>query len=88
MLAPEFVEIPKEVMSPLEVVEERTLEIGRFLKAQMMPPGWGFVLMLVNFTEDGEKSGRMTYLSSCDGEAIPTMLREMAEKLEKDKGSV
>ena len=40
MLAPECVEIPKEIMSPLEVAEERKLEIGRFLKLQMMPPGW------------------------------------------------
>lgn len=73
-------------MEHLERAEHQAREMGRFLKT-MLPSGWGFVLILANFT-DRDDARRLTYLSTVDRETIPTLLREMAHKLETGRGKV
>ena len=71
---------------PLERAEETCKKLGGLL-GPAIPPGWGFVLILMNYNQTTPK-GRLTYISSCDRETIPTALREMADLLEGGKGEV
>ena len=73
-------------MEPLERAEHQAKEMGRFLKT-MLPAGWGFILILANYT-DRDDARRMTYIASVDRGSVPTLLREMADKLEKEEGEV
>ena len=67
----------------LEEVEKEAQRIGQGI-GKMMPPGWGFLLCLTEFGEDGD----MTYVSSCHRSTIPSFCRELAEKLELGTGSL
>lgn len=65
--------------APLESAEVRAREIARMLK-EAMPAGWGFVVLLASFGDDGFS----TYLSSMERATAIEFLREMATKIEKD----
>ena len=69
--------------APLEVAEARLRVIGRKVKTQM-PNGWGFVLCMASFDEGGP-DGRMTYLSSVQRADAVNLLRELADKLERQE---
>ena len=56
---------------------EKAKETGRYIKSQM-PPGWGFVLILASYGDEGA----MTYLSSIDRETCIKMLKEFIHKQE------
>jgi hypothetical protein len=57
-------------------------EIGENLNDQM-PEGWGFTLVLSEFTEPGHPPGFSTYLSNCSREDAINVLRETADALER-----
>lgn len=61
----------------LEAAERAAREIGRDLKARM-PAGWGFILWLESFGEDGFA----TYLSSIERETAMRSLREWLARME------
>ncbi len=65
--------------SPLEAAEVKCREIALLLK-DVMPPGWRFVLILAS---EGE-GGFMTYMANAQREGAIKLLRELAEKIEKD----
>lgn len=66
---------------PLAVAIEKAQAIGRIIKKEM-PQGWGFVLILSDFNQEG--SGAMTYLSSIERESCIKMLKEFIAKAESN----
>lgn len=66
-------------LSPKFELDAHTALIGRALK-DTLPPEIAFFLCLANFGE----GGTMTYASSIERENAIKLLREMADKLEKD----
>lgn len=70
----------------LEVAEREAQRIARMVGTRT-PPGWGFLLCLTEFGEEGV-GGRMTYVSSCERETIPQFCRELARRLETGEGSL
>lgn len=75
---------------PLEKAELIARKLGHTIGSNM-PTGWGFVLILASFA--GTKPGAddrdfMTYISNSKREGIITMLREMADKLERQEPHV
>ncbi len=71
---------PREA-APLRQAEEMARQIGDGLAGQM-PKGWGFTLILSEFTERGATPGFSTYLSNCKRSDAITMLRETADKMD------
>lgn len=67
--------------APLRQAEETARQIGESL-ADQMPKGWGFTLILSEFTEPGTNPGFATYMSNCKREDAIAMLRETAEKMD------
>ena len=67
--------------APLRQAEEKAREIGEGL-ADQMPKGWGFTLILSEFTERGATPGFSTYLSNCKRSDAIAMLRETANKMD------
>jgi aminopeptidase-like protein len=65
---------------------EKAKETGRYIKSQM-PKGWGFVLVLREFNEEGE-GGAMTYLSSIERDGCIKMLKEFIQKVENDEPEI
>lgn len=63
---------------PLEEAEKSAQRIARTIDP-MLPEGWGFCLLLVNFNmKQGE--GRLNYISSVSRETVPEMLRELLKQ--------
>ena len=60
---------------PLEEAEKSAQRIARAVDG-MLPDGWGFCLLLVNFVDDPD-DGRVNYISNCDREDVPDMLRSL-----------
>jgi len=65
--------------APLENAEVVARNVARLIK-EACPPGWAFALILASYGE----SGFMTYLSSMRREDTIKLLRETADKIEKD----
>ena len=63
----------------LPELEEMARELGRSIKATMLP-GTGFVCVLFDF--GGAGTGSMTYLSNANREDTVKMLRELLGKIE------
>lgn len=61
----------------LEQAEASTRAIGHRIK-ELMPPGWGFILWLESFGEDGFA----TYISSIERETAMRSLREWLARME------
>ena len=61
----------------LEQAERVARELGRNLK-ERMPPGWGFILWLESFGEDGFA----TYLSSIERETAIRSIKEWIARME------
>ena len=68
---------------PLERAEQTAKEIGRQIKS-VLPTGYGFTLILYSYGGPGV----MTYLSSGERADCIKMLRECADKIEKNKGNI
>ena len=63
---------------PLEEAEKSAQRIAKTIDP-MLPEGWGFCLLLVNFSmKPGE--GRLNYISNVDRETVPDMLRELLQQ--------
>jgi len=69
--------------APLESAEVRAREIGRILK-RVMPDGWGFVVVLSSF----EENGFTTYLSSIAREGAVTMLSKLLVSIRDEEPSL
>lgn len=68
--------------APLESAENKARDIARTLKAAC-PPGWGFVLVLASYGEDGFS----TYMSSVERQDAVKLMREMADRIESQEPS-
>jgi hypothetical protein len=64
-------------MMSFERIETLARELGRSLR-KLMPPGFGFTLVIYRHGEGGE----MTYISSSKREDVVHLLRELAVVLE------
>jgi len=62
----------------LEEAEVVARKIGSLIGA-VMPPGWGFMLVLGTYGE----GGCLTYVSSVEREGAIAMLKEMIAKIER-----
>lgn len=59
---------------PLEEAEKAAQRIAATIDP-MLPEGWGFCLLLVNFNKG--PGGRLNYISNVNRETVPEMLREL-----------
>lgn len=73
----------KKRRATLESAEVKCREIARRLKG-VMPEGWGFMLVLSSFGEDGF----FTYLSDLQRADAIKLLREAVSKIERNERSV
>ena len=48
-----------------------------------MPAGWGFLLIMGSFEQDGETGGMATWIASIERADAIALMREMADKLER-----
>jgi hypothetical protein len=71
--------------APLETAEVMCRDVARLLKGAC-PKGWGFFLVLADFSGPGE--GFKTYMSSMEREGAISLLREMADTLEHGENPV
>ena len=60
---------------PLEAAEKAAQRIAQTI-SPMLPEGWGFCLLMVNYNENQE-DGRLNYIANVDREHVPGMLREL-----------
>lgn len=72
--------MPDEKRAPLEAAEIKLREIGNILQT-VMPPGWGFMMILTSTGEDGF----FTYLGNVRRSDGINLLREAATKIEQGK---
>lgn len=71
--------LPKGQRGTLESAEVKAREVGRILNG-IMPPGWGYVVILASF---GEADWCWTYISSIDRGDTIALLREAAGTVER-----
>lgn len=65
--------------APLEEAEIVARRLGHMI-GDVTPPGWGFVLLLNSWGEGGFS----TYISNAERTSTIKLLREMAEKIERN----
>jgi hypothetical protein len=66
-------------------IREQGSSIGKII-AGVLPPGWGFALLIFPFNEGG---GRMNYISNAPREDMLVALKELVARMEgnfDDKG--
>ena len=68
---------------PLEKAEITARKIGKVI-SKSMPKGWGFVVALFSYGDNG----LTTYLSNCEREGIIKAMREIADKIENNEPEV
>jgi hypothetical protein len=62
-------------------IEAKLREIGALVKSQT-PEGWGFSVLMFDFTQPGEDPGALFYISSADRE---DMLKAMKEFIKRNE---